>query len=78
MNKITVIMNGDNGLREDIEIPTDITADVLLKALNNVYRSEKTPAAAIRTVNPLSYLCGNTRVEDARLHDGTEIYFVEE
>ncbi len=78
MNKITVIMHGESGQQVDIEIPTDVSAEALLEALNHAFRSGKQPAAAIRSINPLSYLSGNTRVEDARLHNGTELFFVED
>ena len=78
MKGITVIMHGDNGAVQDIYIPLDVTADALLVALNGAYRAGKRSAVALRTENPLAYLCGNTRVEDVGLHDGTDIYFVED
>ena len=78
MNNITVIMHEDNGMCRDLSIPVDVTADMLLVALNGAYRTGKRQAVAIRSVNPLAYLCGNTRVEDVQLHDGTELYLVED
>ena len=78
MSNITVIMHEDNGMAKDISIPSEVTADSLLTALNGAYRTGKKQAVAIRTENPLAYLCGNTKVEDAGLHDGSDIYFVED
>ena len=78
MNRICVIFNNDTGDRVDLEIPTDVTADVLIRSLNAAFRSGKRKAVAIRTLNPISYLCGYTRVEDAKLHNGTELFLVED
>lgn len=78
MSRITVIMNLDNNEPIDIEIPADAAADALLLALNKTFRPDKRGAVALRSVNPLAYLCGNTRVDDVRLHDGSELFFVED
>lgn len=62
----------------DVEIPTNITCDELLQALNQAFRNEVEPAVALRADNPIAYLSGEAMVYEFDLHHGSDLYFIEE
>ena len=82
MEKVVVILNFINrGIKKDIEIPLDITANEFILALNRVYslgiNTENMMELYLRVENPITLLKGNKTLLDFKIRDGSIINILE-
>lgn len=65
----------------DIEIPLNISADELVKALNTAYslgiKTDNPTNCFIQSENPIALLKGNKALKDFGIHNGSIIRFSE-
>lgn len=65
----------------DLEIPLDISADELVKALNSAYSldidTDNPRNCYIQAENPIALLKGNRTLKDFGIHNGSVIRFTE-
>jgi len=78
-DKMILIINiPDKKIREDIEVPSDITALELITALNQIYSLKMDPdrlfSYYLKADNPKTLLRGNRTLQAYGLHDGSEIW----
>lgn len=73
---IVIFRNLRTGLREDLEIPLDITADDLFMALNEAYHlTDERTKGYLKSENPINFLKGSRKLSEYGLHDGTTILY---
>ena len=71
--KKVIVMAGGRRL-SDVEIPLDISADQLIRALHMSFFPNTPAPAFIRSDNPVAFIRGNTPVELFGLRDGSILY----
>lgn len=74
MKTIQVIVRLSTGQDLDIEIPVDISADKLIKALHEGLHLPGQCPAYIRSENPLAMIYGSTTVSEYALHKGSILF----
>ena len=78
---IVTFRNIKTGFEKDVEIPADITANELYRALDAAYhlrdREEGDAAqdACLKFENPIALLKGNRPASDLGIHDGSIIMY---
>ena len=84
MNKDTAVVSFEIVRAQkvvDIEIPLDISADDLVKALNSAYSlgidTSNPRNCFIQAENPIALLKGNRILRDFGIHSGTTLRFTE-
>lgn len=78
MEKVVIILNFINkGIRKDIEVPLNLTANELILALNRTYllgiNTENMMELYLRVENPITLLKGNKTLEEFKIRDGSII-----
>ncbi len=78
-NKARIIINiPGEGIREELEVPLDITANDLILALNQIYSLDMDTDNCfqyyLKADNPKALLRGNKILQDYGIRCGTEIY----
>ncbi len=74
MKTIQVIVRVGTGQDLDIEIPAEISAEKLIRALHEGLHLPGDCPAYIRAENPLAMICGSTAVSEYALHQGSILY----
>lgn len=78
MDKVTIIFNNTKEKKKiDIEVPLDITANELIKVINEVFDlkmdlNDKTKCY-LKAEKPIVLLKGNKTLQDLGIHNGTII-----
>lgn len=78
--KVTVVFeNKETGLAMELEIPTNISANDLVLALNNIYEldmdTENIFDCYLVSENPIAFLRGNKLIADFGIHNGSKIIY---
>lgn len=79
--QITIIFNNHkNNSKEDLKIPTDMSAMELIVGLNSAYQlninTEDLTQCFLSTENPIRLLRGNKTLKEFDIHNGTIIHFL--
>lgn len=78
-NLIVIFSNKRTGKEIDIEIPLYITADELIRALNEALKlninTEDMEKCFLRTENPIRLLRGDKLLKEYKLRTGTKICY---
>ena len=76
---IVIFSNQNTGKEMDIEIPLYITADELIRSLNQALQLgidiDDMEKCYLRTENPIALLRGDRLLKDYPLHTGTKICY---
>lgn len=76
---IVEFVNVNNGVREELEIPLNITANDLIYALNSVYslslNNEDYFNYYLSSENPIAFLKGNKQLSEYGLRNGSKIIY---
>lgn len=76
MNTKSVIVYTFSGQPVDLEIPTDISAAMLIRALYSTLEPTRACPDYIRSDNPSAMLYGEAKVESFGLRDGSTLYLI--
>lgn len=81
-NRVVVTFNMvKRNISVDIDIPTDITARDLVKALNTAYKLEintdDIKQCYIQMENPIALLRGNNLISESGIRNGSVLYYTE-
>lgn len=81
-NRVVVTFNMvKRNISVDIEIPTDIAARDLVKALNTAYKLEintdDIKQCYIQMENPIALLRGNKLISESGIRNGSVLYYTE-
>ena len=76
MNTKAVIVYTFSGKAVDLEIPMDIPADTLIKALYSTLEPSRPCPNFIRSDNPSAMLFGDATVDSFGLRDGSTLYLI--
>ena len=74
MSKVTVIVHLETGKDVDIELPTDISADAIIRALYQALKLTGRCPDCIRCENPIALLQGDMPLSFFGIRDGSTIF----
>lgn len=69
---IIIFFNVKTGKQEDLEVPLNISANELIKAIRTVYCLE---GDYLKCENPIALLRGNKTLAEYGLHDGSMVIY---
>lgn len=76
---IIEFVNQDSKEKKDIEIPVDITANDLIRALNTVYGlkldEENIFNYYLVSEKPIAFIHGNRKLKEYKIRNGSILYF---
>lgn len=78
MRTAIVIVHTSDRRCVDVEVPLDITAEQLIRALHEGLDPEGKCPFSLRCENPYAYLTGYGKLSGYGFHNGTGIYYTEE
>lgn len=78
-DKAVVMFRIDRSEPEDLEVPLDITAEELIRALNAAYGlgigPDRLPESYLKAENPIALIRGSKMLRAFGIHDGTTMHF---
>ena len=74
MESKVIIVQVDRNRRYDIEIPLEVSAETLIRALYQALSLPGIPPQYIRAENPIAFISGNAEIKSYGLHDASVLY----